>query len=462
MFKFVEYLIEAAKKREHALNFSSGAGGDAAGKLYELLVGKHLRGDNKHMEHHRVGDKTPEEIHNMLANKLFGEEGQNHAGYQLLNNHAKDMAEKLREYFKLKGQKPRVVWTSQPGDHEKETNIPDPASKADLIINKQHAISAKFGATDKPNYFNPGLENFEEMAGKSLQHHQEKHSEIVKSFGLSSGTKGHAKYKELRDSDNFEDNKKAEAVEKSANERNKNIAADVRKGLSKRSDAELRKVISRTVNAPTVLPTTVAHTILNSDGTATHHVHPIDEHVNSYLNQFTNLHVDPNDKSGSVTIHGHYNNPGHKDHGKRMSVWSTPVYSGGRPTGSARGAVKLNSESNKSISSSMQSNPAPPKMAAAPKPTKPKRAAKPKVAAAPKPTKPKRVKPFKEVIAPAPVVRPQRKQRVRTPISSAPVAAAPSTQSLLNRPRPKVARPVHVPMGNSGETHGVNFKSPGE
>jgi len=370
MFKFGEYL-EEAKKKAHALDFGTGAGADSAGKLYELLVGKHMRGDDKHMEHHRVEGKTPEEIHDALVKKTFGDEGENSAGYQLLNNHAKDMAGKLTQHYGLEGQSPRVVWTSQPSDHEKETNVNDPNSKADLIVNRQHAISAKFGSSDKPNYFNPGIENFEQMAGKSLQHHQEKHSAVVKSFGLSSSAKGHAKYKELRDSDQPHERENAERVRQSAEERNKNIAADVRNGLSKRSDAELRNLVKGTVNAPTHLPTTVAHTILNPDGTATHHVHPIDQHVNDYLNQFSGLHVDPEDKSGSVTVHGYYNNPSHKDHGKKMSVWSTPVYSGGRPTGSARGAVKLNSESNKSVRASMEANPnvaAAPVQRAAPEP----------------------------------------------------------------------------------------------
>lgn len=358
MLKFGEYLTEAAAKK-HALDFSQGAGADSAGKLFELLVGKHLRGNDQHMDHYRVEGKTPKEIHDALVAKTFGKEGENHAGYQLLNNHARDMADKLRDHFGLHGQNPRVVWTSQPGDHAKETNVDDPNSKADLIINRQHAISAKFGASDKPNYYNPGLDNFSQMAGEDLQHHQDKHSAFVKSFGLSSGPKGHAKYKQLRDSDQPHEREMAERVRASAEERNKNIAAAVRNGLSKRSDEDLRSVIRETVNAPTHLPTTVAHTILNPDGTATHHVHPIDKHVSDYLNQFSDLHVDPNDKSGTVSIHGHYNNPGHKDHGKRMVVWSTPVYSGGKPTGTPRGSVKLNSESNKTIRGSMESNPAP-------------------------------------------------------------------------------------------------------
>lgn len=349
---FMDFLIERKTSENSEIQYSHGAGADAAGKLYELLVGKHLSGTGQHLQHHRVEGKLPEDIHDEMANRVFGiQKGESHIkhpGYKTMDASAKKMAEKLRDHLGLED-KPRVAWTSQPSDHKKETGIEDPNSKADLIANRKHTISVKFGQTDTPNYFNPGLENFEQLSGVKLGHHQENHAKVVKKYGLSGGTKGHQDFKLLRDSKDPAKKAIADQILASAKTRHEGMAKDVRNAFSQKSDQELRDIVRKTVASPTKLKTTVAHAILGNDGKLSQHVYPIEDHVEHYLSQFSGLHTVPSDKGGSVVIHGHYNNPGHPMHGKKMSVWQSPIYAGGRPTGNARGAVTLPSEAHPAV-----------------------------------------------------------------------------------------------------------------
>jgi len=96
------------------------------------------------------------------------------------------------------------------------------------------------------------------------------------------------------------------------------MAKEHAKGLSKKSDSELRKHIRDQVSPPTKFKHLVAHSHVHDDGSATSHVHDSEHIADEHLKHFKNLHV----KHGgiSATIHGTYHNPGHKDHGKVKAV----------------------------------------------------------------------------------------------------------------------------------------------
>jgi len=483
MFKFAEYLIEAAKKVKKQGDFKPG---DAAGKLFELLKGREHNG-GKFPDSYRVEGKTPENIHDKTAKILFGDQYKDHPVYKNMVDAAKTSSEMTERWVAGRHQHDRTkgfnrfVWTSQPSDPEKflgsKPEKPVGDNMAELSHGGNHAFSEK--VTDigsHINYANPGVQNFERMTGRKLSQHNEPYAKVLTKHGIR-GAAGTDFLKKIipgrRQTDYVntpKEQKIADEINAAYNERNKSYGRDMRDAFSDMAEKDkkdggtrLRDAIFNAVTPSRETPTTVTHTELNSDGT--HHrtrVYDLHEHINQYLDQFHGLHIQPNEKDpASVTIHGI-----HKKTGEVMPISRMAVYSSDKSQISPRGSMTLPSENHKnvqylneldtsgkhgnsmdqySLNSSAQRPTARVRVSQKdfpdkPKPTKPKRAAKPKVAAAPKPTKPKRVKPFKEVIAPAPVVRPQRRQRVRTPISSAPVAAAPSTQSLLNRPRPGVKK----------------------
>jgi hypothetical protein len=259
---------------------------------------------------------------------------------------------------------------------------------------------------------------------------------------LVDNTDGNEEYKRMRDEGTPKEKKLAAAADDSALVAQRNMAGHLTRGISQYNSDQLKNYVKERIAPKTKFQHFRVHTRPDASGAATHHMGDVQEEAKK-LDNFAELRPVAHTGGISAKIEG-------RRHGsdRYEPILDQAIKKGSGPTKGFASATKAPFLSKSD----------------APKPTKPKRAAKPKVAAAPKPTKPKRVKPFKEVIAPAPVVRPQRKQRVRTPISKSSVAAPQSSQSLLNRPRPKVARQstVHVPMGNSGETHGVIFRGPGE
>jgi hypothetical protein len=342
----------------------AGAKADSSGKLREILIGKHLNG-GKHMTSYRAEGKTPEQMHNKHAQKLHGDDYHNSREYKAADSSAKKAAEHLKTHLEKHGLGSihRTVWTSQASDHHSETGVHDENNSADLIVstNKKKritedstdhkqshkvAISVKIGHS-KVNYSNPGIKTYQHVSGANLAQHVAKHKRNVES-NLSSGSgNAHEKYKALRDSSHHGDQEKAKKIKQSSLEANKNIANSMRESMSKKSHNELHHAIVHTVAPPTHLKHIISRTKTHkSTGQhLSHHTYDLHKHVHEYLSHFKDLHVNPHNKSGTVTVHGTH----HKT-GKKMSVATFNVSAGGRPANhSPRGAVNLSSEDHKDI-----------------------------------------------------------------------------------------------------------------
>lgn len=386
MHSFSEYLQEAAKKKA-AKKTSGFSTGDTAGKLFELLKGYH-QSRNEFPKHYRAEGKTPKDIHDTMAKKMFGDDFENNEEYKNLVQTAKIASEHNTRYNELEhGHDPsqgyqKVAWTSQPSDHESETGVNDPNSVADSIATLHHGQkvghSDKLTAVNKPvNYKNPGVKTFSAMSGADLSGVGDAHAELLRKHDINSGDKGYlkwaqwkgkrqdekAKKKGIYYEPSDEERKKAEEIEKSSALVNQEVARRMHGGFSSIAAADrqngttnLRDAIEKAVAGPTHLRTSVTHTEANPDGS--HHrttVYDLHDHVNQYLNHFDNYHVEPEHKKGlsSVAIYGHFRHPTDPNHpmnGKRMRVANISVYSGGRPNNvSPRGAITLPSEHHKEI-----------------------------------------------------------------------------------------------------------------
>lgn len=335
MFTFKEYIIEqvdGAKNRA-----------DSMGKLHELLVGKHLN-NGSFSEHHRTEEGTPEQVHHKHATALYGEDYKNHPQYKQAENNALKAANGIKEHLKKHGihKIGRVAWTSQPSDHHKETGVHDPNSTADIIVTshdkkKQVGVSLKVGETKTPNYKNPGMDTYENWSGRSLKNKLNDHVATLAKHGNPT----HETYKSWRDHSDAKMRAKAADIKSSSDKTNRAVAAEIHSGLSEKSHDELQNIIRHSTTPKTHLPTIVSHTVLNKQGAAeSHDVHDQEHHVENYLSKFKDLHMKPHNNKTSVTIMGT-----HKETGKKMPVWSTTVYAGGKPANkSPRGATTLPSE----------------------------------------------------------------------------------------------------------------------
>lgn len=333
MLTFKHYITESSEKSAQ----------DSMGKIHETLVGRALN-NGKFSEHHRSEEGSPEEVHNKHAKALYGENYQNHPAYKNAVNNAEKAASAIKEHIKKHGVTTikKVAWTSQPSDHKKETGVHDPNSTADVIVTghngKQVGVSLKTGKTKTPNYKNPGIDSYEKMSGTSLKHHSDTHAKVLEKHGNPT----HQEYKALRDSSKPEDKAKAAEIKKSSDTLNKNVAADIHKGLSSKSHKELHDMITDSVAPKTHLPTVVSHTVTGDNNAhIAHNVHDHDSHVSHYLSNFEGLHTKPHKGGTSVAVYGT-----HKKTGKVVPVWKTTVYAGGKPANkSPRGAITLPSES---------------------------------------------------------------------------------------------------------------------
>lgn len=355
MLNFIEYLIEAKVKPISTKNAS-----DSAGKVHEILVGKHLNNGN-FPEDYRVEGKRPVDIHNAHASALFGKKFESHEKYKQMDKAASDVAVKIKSHLtsnhSIKPQ--RTAWTSQASDHEKETGVKDPLNKADLIVTGAHksdhktgkkaAISLKYGELKQTNYSNPGLKTLGSLSGKDLTKHQEPHREFLKSVG----NPNHEEYKV---------HPKKKQIEASSKSMTENVAHDFAKGIRDKykSDDDFKGYIKKSVGAvghtnggdiesgKTHLPHVIAKTKIKKDGSHEHTVVGGAEHVDNYLSHFKDMHVSHSPGQGSVAIFGT-----HKKTGKKMEVHRISVYMGGQhETANPRGATTLRSESHSSIDTS--------------------------------------------------------------------------------------------------------------
>jgi hypothetical protein len=346
------------------LSEEAGAKADSSGKLREILVGKHLNGGN-HMTSYRAEGKTPEQMHNTHAQKFYGDNFKNSKEYKLADNSAKKAAEHIKSHLQKHGlgSVNRTVWTSQKSDHHSETGVHDENNTADLIVstNKKKritesssdhkqsnkvAISVKIGHS-KVNYSNPGIKTYQEISGANLSDHVKKHKETVESNLPSGPGSSHDKYKALIGSTNTSDQEKAKKIKQSSLDANKNIANSMKKSMAKKSHEELHHAIVHSVSPPTHLKHIVSRTKTQekTGEHLSHHTYDLHKHVHEYMSHFKDLHVNPHNKSSTVTVHGTH----HKT-GKVMSVATFTVSAGGKPANhSPRGVVNLASEDHKDI-----------------------------------------------------------------------------------------------------------------
>lgn len=355
MLGFLEFLSEAKLKPISTKNPA-----DSAGKVHEILAGKHINGGN-FPEDYRVEGKRPVDIHDAHAIALFGKNFQSHPKYKAMDKAAAEVAKKIKSHLisQYSMTAKRTALTSQASDHEKETGVKDPLSKADLIVTGSHkgdhktgkkvAISLKYGKLKKTNYSNPGLKTLGNFSGQDLTKHQEPHRKLLNSVG----NPNHEEYKVHP--------KKAE-IEASSKSMSQNVAYDFAGGLREKhkSDADFKKYIKKSVGAvghthggdeesgKTHLPHIIAKTKVNKDGTHEHTVVGGVEHVDNYLSHFKDLHVSHSPGQSSVAIYGT-----HKKTGKKMEVHRVSIYMGGaHETANPRGAVTLGSESHESVDTS--------------------------------------------------------------------------------------------------------------
>ncbi len=363
MLRFLEYLYEASGKKIKEIKTGSPA--DSEGKVFEILLGKHLNG-GQHPADYRAAGKKPEEIHNAHAAALYGKDFQSHPDYIKLDTAAKTAAKAVIKHV---GFKPtRTAWTSQPGDHYLETGVKDPLSKADLIITgkdasgksrkvslKQSALSAKRGKLKTVNYANPGTQTMSAHSGANLASTSREHLEFLNSLDNKPQNRGehkiHPKRAEIEASSSKSSQKMAEAYARGLKRK------VTQAGNPQEQDEFLKTHIRKSVGmnghvqggseaeGKTHLPHIIVKSKVKKDGTAETHVMDAEEHMNNYLDHFHSLGVSHTPGTASIAIHGI-----HKGTKKKMPVQKLSIYSGGRQhTVSQRGSTTLPAETNKDV-----------------------------------------------------------------------------------------------------------------
>lgn len=341
---------------------------DDKGKLHELLLAKHLNPKGTLPSHWRSKSEdyggTPEQVHDRLKTKV------GKAAYGEINSHAKQTAGAimghLGEYGHIGGKTGHEIhdihWTSNrdaehnPGDHEKTTGVKDKNSNADLIITTKHkktgekkfvGISAKYGSQAKPNYRNSGLDSLEKEAGHAKGTYtsiQKNHEKAVEKLGYK-GTRQqrHTQYKadivKREESPKSMAAKRATAAEASSLSSRSHMASKHREGLGTKSDSQLRDIVRKNVSPPTVFPHVVAHSHVQSDGSAKSVVHPAHSIADEHLNNFDKLHVDKKEGGIRASIKGTVKSG--KNAGKVMTVASQTFKAGSGPHKGTAGVFKL-------------------------------------------------------------------------------------------------------------------------
>jgi len=376
MISFYEFLEEVSKptkgkslKPESELGFKPG---DSAGKMFEILKGRFHNGSREFPDSYRVEGKRPQEIHDMHARKMFGEDFQNHPDYQNFSKSA-DISAEMTERFltgkhshdRKKGFK-RVAWTSQPADPAQFIGSEPEKSVADNMVQlhhgENHSLSEKVTKKGSPiNYANPGTNTFESSSGVKLTHHNDPYHDILQKHTKHlANEKAEVRERYVKDITREKDLSKLSPRDRKAREeilsayetRNRNYGKDIRSAYSKMSQQDkkdggsrLRDAIKKLVVPSEETPTTVTHTELNPDGS--HHrtrVYNLHNHIDQYLDNFHDFHIQPNENEpASVTIHAR-----HKDTGEVLPVARMAIY-GEKHIASPRGSIVLPAENHKSI-----------------------------------------------------------------------------------------------------------------
>jgi hypothetical protein len=314
---------------------------DDKGKMFELLLAKHLHPKNTLPEHHRSYSKNPlhsgtaEQVHDKLKERMPP------AAYAELNRHAQQSAEEFKKSFPHKIT--NVHWSSnadtidKAGDHEKTTGVKDLNANADLILSHAkgfHGISAKYGG-GKPNLKNPGL--------KDLEHHSGMHGTLLKMFdahksnmekmGYAGSLKArHTNWK----ADATENPEKHKSAEEAAHAMRTQFAQMHGNAMSKKSDAELRDFVRHHAAPKTHIPHTMIHAkVNNKTGDAKPVIYDPPEHVEQHLSKFKNLTA----RAGSGTVSYIYGT--HPETGKEKPVGSMTFKGVSGPHKGEAGMFKL-------------------------------------------------------------------------------------------------------------------------
>jgi hypothetical protein len=410
---YEDYLMEAA--------LSGGLSNDDKGKLHELLLAKYLHPDKKLPEHFRAEGPEAEEkghagspqgVHDKLMNKVGPD------AYKEIDSHAQKTAKALTDDLKARGITSDKVkiggvhWTSNrdrpgaKGDHEKLTGVKDTNSNADLILSLHdkngkimdyHGVSAKYGANEKPNYKNPGMDSLENMAGlrkgriseimkphhKYMENlgyhgtiderhaqykldkmpikdvmdlHQQLKAKIKKGEKLKPDEVAMSKhiptfvnaYNSQKDTESkkqflYQAKARADEADKSKREHLGMIGKELSKSLIEKTkddgkgsaDAALREQIRNDVSPKTVIPHSVAHSWVQDSGEAKPVIHDMHHIADQHLDKFERLHV-ATDRAGAVVIRGY-----DKDTGERKNVATYGLKTQSGPHKNINGTLQL-------------------------------------------------------------------------------------------------------------------------
>ena len=296
MISFYEYLIE---QRDFNLN-------DAKGKLYEILVGSHIKhgADDEgypanFLTHYRDEEgKSPEAVHNYLRDELRSR----HPGmYEDINEHAREAAEHLKEHVKEEGYHTfhDIAWTSQPSDHKSFTGVEDPNADADIMIKTNKGpigVSLKYGSEKQPNLRNPGLNSIESLAGLKkgeITSLYNEHQNNIRDLGYT-GTiaQNHKDYKSNKNSE------QAKAAEQSSLETRRKIAQKWQNGYANKTSEELRKTILDLASPETVFPNYRMHTRTGLTSGTQHHVGEVTQELEDVLSHYAEFKSVPHEGSG--------------------------------------------------------------------------------------------------------------------------------------------------------------------
>ena len=310
MLKFSQFLAEAKNNTEFNLN-------DAKGKLFEILVGSHLKhgSDEKgapanFLTHYRDEDgKSPKGVHDYIMKEME----KRHPGmYAEINDHARGAADHLRQNLQNDGHHTLhdIAWTSQPSDHKSFTGLEDPNSDADIMVksNKGHTgISLKYGSEKQPNLRNPGLSSIENLAGLKkgdIVNMYNDHQNNVRDIGFTgTSAENHRTYKANKDTP------EAKAAEQSSLETRRKIAQKWQNGYAKMSSDQLKDKILSLASPETVFPHYRLHTRTGLASGPEHHMAGVTKELEDGLSHYAEFKAVPHSGKGiTAQILGRHHN----------------------------------------------------------------------------------------------------------------------------------------------------------
>jgi len=306
MFGFLDFLTE--EKEEFNEN-------DAKGKLFEILVGSHLKhgqGANGRpadfLTHYRDDEgKSPKSVHDNIKREL---ESRNPGLYEQINEHAAGAARHLRHHLSADGHEDfhDIAWTSQPSDHNSFTGVQDPNSDADVMLRTNKGpigVSLKYGSQKDPNLRNPGLASIEALAGTDkgdITSIFNQHQNNLRDIGFD-GTivQNHSAYKKDK---NSPQSKQAEA---SSLESRKQIAKKWQDGYSRKTSDELKDTILSLAAPKTVFKHYRLHTRTGLSSGVEHHLGGVEEELANSLSNYDEFKALPHSGDNiSVQILGRH------------------------------------------------------------------------------------------------------------------------------------------------------------